>query len=355
MAAGIIYLMRFGPAKARFRRACLFAGLIACLWMASPAFAQKRYDTARDVNERIRSLSSAFQGRGTDYMIGAGDLLKVDVFDVPDLSREVRVNESGFISLPLIPVKIRVSGLTSFQLEEKLAELLQVNGLVRNPQVVVFVKEQRSQPITIIGSVRAPRVIQAVRPMSLLEVLSEAGGISEDAGSVVIVTRQAAPPSQSAGPEAEKPASQAFTIQLKDLLETGDPQFNIPIYGGDTVSVPRGGIIYVAGAVERPGGFVMASDSEEMTTLKAVALAQGLKWSAKAGETVIIRRDPATGKNQEIDVPLGKIMSRKAPDMALLANDILFVPDSTGKKVLRKMSDAATGITSGLIIVRAGR
>jgi polysaccharide export outer membrane protein len=330
--------------------------LTACFGAGSPVLSQKRYETAQDVNDRIRALSAAFQGRGTDYLIGAGDLLKIDVFDVPDLSRELRVNESGYISFPLIPVKVRVAGLTTFQLEEKLGELLQVNGLVRNPQVAVFVKEQRSQPITIIGAVRAPRVLQAVRPMSLLEVLSEAGGIAEDAGSVVIVTRPApeAPPAAPGAPPAEKPVPQTFTIALKDLLDTGDAQFNIPVFGGDTVAVPRGGIIYVAGAVERPGGFVLTSDSEEMTTLKAIALAQGLKGTAKAGEAVIIRRDAATGKSQEIDVHLGKIMGRKAPDVPLLANDILFVPDSTGKKMLKRMGDIAASVTSGLIIVRAG-
>lgn len=331
----------------------LFWATVLCV-ATVPAAAQKRYETSQDVNERIRSLSSAFQGRGVDYVIGSGDLLKIDVFDVPDLSREVRVNESGYISLPLIPVKVRVSGLTAFQLEEKLAELLQVNGLVRNPQIVVFVKEQRSQPITIIGAVRTPRVIQAVRPMSLLEVLSEAGGIADDAGSIVLVSRvAAAAPTGDAAPTP--PESQTFTIQLKDLLETGDPKFNIPIYGGDTVSVPRGGIIYVVGAVEHPGGFVLTSDSEEMSALKAIALAQGLKGTAKSGDAVIIRRDPATGKNQEIDVDLSRIMGRKSPDLPLLANDILFVPDSTGKKVLKRMGDVAASLTSGLIIVRAGR
>lgn len=338
------------------QRVCFILFVLLLLSTLTPAFAQKRFETAQDVNERIRMLSAAFQGRSMDYVVGSGDLLRIDVFDVPDLSREVRVGESGYISLPLIPVKVRVAGLTAFQVEEKLAELLQVNGLVKNPQVVVFVREQRSQPITVIGAVRTPRVIQAIRQMSLLEVLSEAGGIAEDAGSTVIVTRQPAAESVKDGaPPTEKPASQTFAIQLKDLLETGDAQFNIPVYGGDTVSVPRGGIIYVAGAVERPGGFVLTSDSEEMTTLKAIALAQGLKGTARPGDAVIIRRDAATGKNQEIDVNLSKIMGRKAQDVPLLANDILFVPDSTGKKVLKRVGDVALSITSGLAIVRAGR
>ena len=359
MRAGIIHSMLCKLGGFRRQIACLGLFGFSAVLAVSPAFAQKRFETAQDVNERIRLLSSAFLGRGNDYLIGPGDLLKIDVFDVPDLSREVRVGESGYISLPLIPVKVRVAGLSPFQLEEKLAELLQVNGLVKNPQVVVFVKEQRSQPITVIGAVRTPRVIQAVRQMSILEVLSEAGGIADDAGSIVIVTRNAAAePAAKEGatqPATERPASQTFTIQLKDLLDTGDPQFNIPVSGGDTVSVPRGGIIYVAGAVQRPGGFVLTSDSEEITTLKAVALAQGLTGSAKGGSAVIIRRDAATGKSKEIEVNLNKIMGRKAQDVPLLANDILFVPDSAGKRALRRVGDVALSVTSGLVILRAGR
>jgi polysaccharide export outer membrane protein len=330
----------------------LWAAFAAAL-LVPPALGQQKLETASDVNERIRALSGAQRSRPGDYIIGGGDLLKIDVFDVPELSREVRVADSGFISLPLLPVRIRASGLSAFQLEEKLAELLQVHGLVSQPQVTVFVREQRSQPVTVIGAVRAPRVLQAVRPMSLLEVLSEAGGIADDAGSTVMVTRPAKPATEN--PPAEATPAQTFSIQLRDLLESGDPQFNITVFGGDVVSVPRAGIVYVAGAVERPGGFVLQSDREEMTTLKAIALAQGLKGSAKPGEAVVIRRNPDSGEDQEIPVNLSRIMARKADDVRLLANDILFVPDSLGKKVLRRTGEVALGITTGLVILRGGR
>ena len=319
---------------------------------------QQPFATPEEANERIRQLATAYQARAGDYVIGSGDLLRIDVFDVPDLSREVRVGESGRISLPLIPVKIRAGGLTPIQLEEKLAELLQVNGLVTHPQVTVFVKEHRSQPITIIGAVKKPTVYQVVRHTSLLEALSHAEGLADDAGSVVIVTRSARPNffSEGSPPEGSGngllPGPQAITINLKDLLESGDPQFNIPMFGGDIVSVPRAGIVYVVGAVQKPGGFVLRSNSEEMTVLKAVALAQGFKGTAKPGQAAIIRKDPDTGRELEIDVNLKKIMARKARDVRLYPNDILFVPDSMGKKVLRRAGEAAIAITTGVIIWR---
>ncbi|MCL6481106.1 MAG: polysaccharide export protein [Firmicutes bacterium] len=324
--------------------------VIALLGAGMPAtVAQQKLETPEQTNQRIRELASAFQARGGDYQIGSGDLLRIEVFDVPDLSREVRVSESGYISLPLLPVRVRAGGLTAFQLEEKLAELLQVNGLVRNPQVTVFVKEQRSQPITVIGAVRSPLVYQAIRQTTLLEVLSQAGGIADDAGSVVIVTRPAVTEDDASA------QAQTFVIKLRDLLESGDPRYNIPLQGGDVVSVPRAGIVYVVGAVEQPGGFVLQSDSEEMTVLKAVALARGLLGTARPSDAVVLRKDPASGQKREIEVDLKKVMARQAEDIRLYPNDILFVPDSTGKKALRRLGEVGLAITSGLVILRAGR
>lgn len=316
-------------------------------------YAQQPLATPQETNQRIRDLSAALPGP-SDYVIGSGDLLRIDVFDVPDMSRQVRVAESGHISLPLIPVKIRVAGLTSFQVEEKLAELLQVNGLVSNPQIAVFVQEHRSQPVTIVGAVRKPTVYQVIRPTTLLEALSYAEGLADDAGSVVIVTRAPSPsPGSAEGSDgAQSDSSPTITVSLKDLLESGDPRFNIPVYGGDVVSVPRAGVVYVVGAVEKPGGFVLRSDGEEMTALKAIALAQGLKGTAKPSDAVIIRKHPETGKEQEIEVNLSRILGRKAEDVSLRANDILFVPDSTGKKALRRAAEAGIAITTGLIIWR---
>jgi len=338
--------------------ACVVAVLVLTLPLL--AIAQQKVETPEETNARIRALASATQApSGADYTIGGGDLLKVDVFDVPDLSREVRVSDSGYISLPLIPVRIRAGGLTPFQLEEKIAELLQVNGLVTHPQVSIFVKEQRSQPITVIGAVRQPKVFQAVRTVTLLEVLSEAGGIADDAGTSVIVTRGPGSRSEPAPANGEAPPAEAppasVTVQLRDLLESGDARHNIAVYGGDVVTVPRAGIVYVVGAVERPGGYVLANEGEDMTTLKALALAQGLKGGAKPNEAVIIRKNLTTGEKQEIDVNLSRVMARKAEDTQLQANDILFIPDSLGKKALKRIGDVALGITSGLIILRGGR
>jgi polysaccharide export outer membrane protein len=313
-------------------------------------------DAVAAMNERIAQLAGATLVKPGDYSIGSGDLLGIDVFDVPELSRDVRVNETGYISLPLMPAKVRASGLTTFQLQDKLAELLQTNGLVSTPQVSVTLKEQHSQPITVIGSVKNAMVIQATRQITLLQALSQAGGISEDAGNFVIVTRPAkdSDPADTNTPSTRVDA-QTYTIGLADLLETGDSRFNIPVLGGDVVSVPRAGIIYVVGAVNKPGGFVIQNDRDRMTTLKMLSLAGGTTSTAKATEAIILRKNPDSGKRDEVPVDLNKIMKLKTEDVSLQASDILFVPDSSGKHALHRAGDIAAGLTTGLAIVAASK
>jgi polysaccharide export outer membrane protein len=316
-----------------------------------------KLDTATEANDRIAQLAIAASVKQGDYLIGSGDLLHIEVFDVPELSREVRVNETGFISLPLIPVKVHATGLTAFQLQDKLAELLQTNGLVSTPQVSVSVKEQHSQPITVIGAVRSPMVIQAVRQTTLLQVLSQAGGIAEDAGPTVIVTRPTSSPTgpEDSGTNRVSGEAQTFTISLGDLLESGNSSFNIPVLGGDVVSVPHAGIIYVVGAVNHPGGFVMQNDRDRMTTLKVLSLAGGTMGSAKVKDAVILRKNPETGKRDELPVDLNKVLHLKSEDVALQASDILFIPDSSGKRALHRAGDIAISLTTGLALVSAGR
>jgi polysaccharide export outer membrane protein len=318
-----------------------------------------KLETADDTNARIAQLAQAAAVRPGDYVIGDGDLLDIQVFEVQELSREVRVNQSGYIALPLIPSKIRAEGLTAFQLQDKLAELLQVNGLVSNPQITVDVKEQHSQPITVIGAVNHPMVFEAVRSTTLLEVLSEAGGIAPDAGNVVLVTRNgsataATTTAATNGGGADANAPETFTINLDDLLNTGDSRFNIPLEGGDVVSVPRAGIFYVVGAVGRPGGFVMQSDHQEVTTLKALSLAGGMTSTARSSKAIILRTNKITGEKEQLPVDLKKVVALKGPDVALLPNDILVVPDSASKRAWDKTGEVMLSLGSGVALYRLG-
>lgn len=356
--------------------------ILVCFLAASTLSAQQqaalspKLETAKETNDRIAQLALASTAKQRDYVIGSGDLISIEVFDVPELSREARVNETGYISIPLIPAKIRASGLTTFQLQDKIAELLQTNGLVSKPQVTVSMKEQKSEPITVIGAVKNPLVFQAMRQTTLLEVLSQAGGIADDAGGTVMIARTAPAENAASGATPESgpqsadpmdaaiaaakspgaaPPTQTITINLNDLLNSGDPKFNIPLMGGDVVSVPRAGIVYVVGAVNRPGGFVLQTDRDHLTALKVLSLAGGTTNTAKASHAVILRKNPQTGANEELPVDLQKVMQLKKEDVTLEASDILYVPDSTGKKALRRAGDVAISLGSGVALFRLAK
>ena len=120
----------------------------------------------------------------------AAILMSVEVFDAPELTREVRVSQTGTIGIPLVPVRLYVVGLTELQVQQKISQVLEANGLVSHPQVMVSVKEKRSKPIAVVEWLGHPMVFQADRPVTLIEVLAEAGGIGNDAGDTVIITRQ---------------------------------------------------------------------------------------------------------------------------------------------------------------------
>jgi polysaccharide export outer membrane protein len=204
-------------------------------------------------------------------------------------------------------------------------------------------------------------VIQATRQTTLLQALSQAGGIAPDAGNVVIVKRPVSqlvqPGSTNIAPDAgmSENGTQTFTILLTDLVESGDARFNIPVQGGDVISVPRAGIIYVVGAVNHPGAFQIQNDPDKMTALKMLSLAGGTTGSARGNDAMILRKNLETGKRDSMPLDLNKVMKLKTEDVALQPSDILFVPDSTAKKAIRKTGDIAAGVAAAAAIIGVGR
>src|SRR5216683_5379048 len=191
------------PARLGAWMPCLVSTALLVALVALPSCAQT-VETSQETNDRIRSIAAASHASpARDYVIGGGDVLAIQVFDVPELSREIRVSQTGTIGIPLVRVRLHVSGLTELQAELKIAEVLEAKGLVSHPEVSVSVKERKSKPITVVGAVIHPMVYQAEQLVTLLEVLAEAGGVANDAGDTVIVARMAQDP--QADP-AEPPA-----------------------------------------------------------------------------------------------------------------------------------------------------
>jgi polysaccharide export outer membrane protein len=393
-------------------------GLLALMAAGVGTCAQTVLRTPQEANDRIKALSEKARYTPRDYIIGSGDTITIDVFDVKELSRDVRVSQTGTIGLPLVPLRLQVKGLTETQAEQKIAEVLEANGLVTHPEVSVSVKDRKSKPITVVGAVPHPMVYQADRPVTLLEVLAEAGGVSTDAGDTAIVARPTSEPVDSShasaignedaipssaqdvippssannnvpdsgglpvgpsqavtsiapvtpAPDANFPSagiaatdapvptlppalSNTITVNLNELMESGDAVNNIILQAGDIVTVPHAGIVYVLGAVGKPGGFILTNDRSQMTTLKMLALAGGLNHTAKSNHAVIIRRD-RQGQQHEQTVDLKKVVERKAEDVRLEASDILYVPDSTAKRALYQAGAAAIGVGTGVALYR---
>lgn len=290
---------------------------------------------------------------GAEYVIDAYDVLNVDVVDVPQLSRDYRVAPDGAITIPLLSSPVKAVGLTLTQLSVVISNRLRAAELVSHPHVVVSVKSSQAHAVAVAGAVHTPQIYPVLGPTTLLDVLSQAGGLAPDAGSTAIITRhdQATASSWLRGDSSALPAEGAIKVNLQKLLATGDPSLNPIIYPGDKVTVQRAGVVYVVGAVHRAGGFPMSNGRDEMTVLQAVALGEGLKSTALQKKAMIIRRGRQfPGGRKEIPVNLKRILSGRASDPGLEANDILFIPDSASKRALHRGAEAAVQIATGVAI-----
>jgi protein involved in polysaccharide export with SLBB domain len=192
-------------------------------------------DRGAFVARRIR------QARRTarNYVIGPGDCW-ASPSTTPRPLRDVRVSASGVILLPLIPQPVQADGLTPEELAMSLAREFEERQILRNPQITVLVKEYKSRPVAVLGAVKKPQMLPVYGPITLLEVLSAAEGLTEDAGPLVYVTRGAALrelPVNSEPPQPEGDNPRVLTIKIRDLMDAKDPTVNVPIYAGDMVTV----------------------------------------------------------------------------------------------------------------------
>jgi polysaccharide export outer membrane protein len=297
-----------------------------------------------------RSIESS-QAVNSEYVIGADDVLRVYVVDVPQFTGDYRVGPDGSLTIPLLPSPVRAKGLTLDQLSELISDKLRAAELVSHPHVVVSVKTSPAHAVAITGAVEHPQIYPTFAPTTLLDVLSQAGGLAPDAGTTAIITRDNRSPLASWPVKGSAPAEGTIKVDLQKLLASGDPSLNVTIYPGDKITVQCAGIIYVVGAVGRPGGFRLSNGRDRMTVLQAVALGEGLKATALQKKAMIIRRGPQfpTGR-EEIPVNLKEILAGRAPDPSLEANDILFIPDSASKRALRRGAEAAVQIATDIVI-----
>jgi polysaccharide export outer membrane protein len=250
-----------------------------------------------------------------EYKIGPKDLLEIKVFELPELNQVVRVSEDGSITIPLVG-SVMVEGVTKDELERKLAELLEERYL-KKARVSVFIKEYQSKRVAVIGAVENPGMYELIGRLSLLQMISRAGGFTEKASNELFVLR-----------EANNGNSATICIDLEDLLVNGNQKLNIPLKANDVINVPVDKIIhvYVWGEVKKPGALEVKM-SKKITLLQAIAQAGGTTDGASKGGVVIKRKDKKTGKERKIKVNLKDIIKGKKPDIELLEGDVVYVPE----------------------------
>jgi polysaccharide biosynthesis/export protein len=266
--------------------------------------------------------------------LGAGDLVEVSVYNVPELSTKARIGNSGDVYLPLIDY-VHVGELTVEEAQKVIQKRLEDGGFVRDAHVTIFLDESASQGVTVIGEVTRPGIYPALGDRKLYDLISAAGGFSQIAGRKVSIIRQ----HSTTGP---------VTLNLPRNL-ADDLQDDVEIFPGDMITVPRAPIVYVVGDVGRPAGLLV--DNGSLTVLQALALAGGTNHTAKMGGVRIIRKGPSG--MEETRLPLKKMMEAKAPDITLQADDILFVPISGVRVAASQSMSAAISAATGLAVIAA--
>jgi polysaccharide biosynthesis/export protein len=229
-----------------------------------------------------------------DYVVGEGDVIKITVYDHEDLTTVARISADEVITFPLIG-QVEVKGMTLTQIAQRISELL-ADGYIINPQVSIFIDEFRSKKTFIMGEVNKPGIHILHGTTTLLELLSEAGGLTKNAGDKAILKRKA-----SLSDKKEK----IIEIDLKKLIEKGDTSLDIPIMDGDSVYITKAGVFYVTGEIKKPDAYRY---EEGTTVIKAITMAGGFT----------VRK--INGKEEVID--------RAKMDEPILPDDIIVVPES---------------------------
>jgi polysaccharide biosynthesis/export protein len=262
------------------------------------------------------------------YVISPGDVLDVSVFGAPDLSQKSAVNGAGDIYMPLINY-VHVSGMHVEDAQTVVEQAYLKKDVLKAPHVGIIIVSY-SSGVVLMGEVGRPGIYPIVGAGKLFDILAEAGGTTASAGQMVAINHK----------DGTAPQTVFITSDPAQSLAA-----NVPVKQGDTIIVSKAGVIYVVGEVLAPSGFLM-DEKGQYSVMKAVAMAHGVTKIARTSKARIVRRTPQG--EQEIPVPLDKILISKAPDIQMQSNDILFVPSSKGRQVASKAGDVAVALASGM-------
>lgn len=310
---------------------------------------------ARSADDTKAPGNGAVQPEGRSlYRLGPGDEIKVQQPNAEELDgKTARVDDKGFVNLPLAG-RIELNGLTIEEAETSIA--LRLSRLLLNPNPVVAITEYKSQPVSVLGAVNTPGVIQLQGRKTLVEMISLAGGPRQDAGTMVQVTRRLSfgnLPLANARPDPSNQYSIA-NVDLTALLKGTNPADNILVLPQDIISVPRSEMVYVTGEVRKPGSFPLNA-SGGLSVLQAVSMAEGLVAQASAKNSKIFRpRQDRAGSADKTEIPVdvSAILAGKKADVQLQPQDILFIPNSASKKAGIRAAEAILQAATGIVVYR---
>ena len=265
-------------------------------------------------------------------LIGPGDLLHITVLREAELEQRVRVRDSGDVTLPLIG-DAHVAGLDPAAAAAAMAAQYLAGNYLKHPDVTVFVEESATQPVSVLGQVMKPGTYAIATPRTLVDLLAMAGGLTQIADRHIMIER---------APGAKQREEEVFFSNRADDALVA----NVMIDPGDSILVPKAGIVYVMGDVGRPGGYAMQNDSR-MTVLEAIAMAAGVNRTANEKQARVIHN--VNGQFNAEDLPLREIEKGEAPDELLQANDVIYIPFSFAKNVMMGTSSIMASTTSALI------
>lgn len=301
--------------------------------------------------ESTGQAPTAIDKHPINYVLGHEDQITIRILDAEEISdKPIQIDSDGFVTVPMVG-RVQAGGLTVAQFEAELRK--KFSRYFKDPQISVFISDYRSEPVSVVGAVNNPGVVQLRGKRTLMEVISLAGGLHADAGNTVMITREASRGSIPL-PSASSDATGKFSIaqvNLRKIMEAKDPEENIVIEPNDVIAVSRAQMVYVVGEVGKPGGFVL-NDRETLSTLQALALAGGLSKTAGPKRAKVLRSVEGKPDRVEMAADLKSIMEGKAPDIQLHADDILFVPNSAPKSAGARLAEAAINAGTGIAIWR---
>jgi polysaccharide export outer membrane protein len=277
-------------------------------------------------------------------MIGVGDIINIRISEEPDVSGQYQVSDSGDVKIPLLEKPIHADGMSTFDFSSKLAQELKTQQILKDPYVTVFIERGMTQNVTVAGPVARPGIYPIERPTRLLDVLSMAGGLAPNAGGTITITHA---PDAKEGKDAKASddggtGATSENIDVATLMSGDNRVANVLVHAGDNINVGGAAIVYVVGAVTKPGAFAVQDPRKGLSVLKAIALVEGTTPTAKMGSAIIVRKSTNETGREEIPLDLNKIIKGKDKDPILMSDDVLFVPNSGFKSVAKRVGDALT-------------